>query len=242
LTRLHITGTGCLEDPASGSPDLFQVLGHGGRLAQRATAYDARTTGDGTATDQEAEGMSVRPLGLWMWRISMRARHGLGAGAVTFALFVLATASAAAAINPGHGVTGLKLGDTTARVRAVLGKPATIQHNHGGEQNWLYGKGPVDWVTIISKRGHATVEGIETSDPKQKTSRGVGVGSSLGALRKAYPNVTCKKGWLGVPFTSCWILTSGAHQRIPTNFVLFKRKVGTVDVGQIGERNLAPQP
>ncbi len=192
--------------------------------------------------------MSVR-RGLWMqlllgWRISLRVRHGLGAGAVTFALFVLAPASAAAAIVPGYGVAGLKLGNSTARVTAVLGKAGQIQKNQGGEQNWFfYGNAtPVDWVTIQAKGASKTVVGIETLDPAQRTSRGVGVGSSMAALRKAYPSLACRKGWLGVTFTSCWILTPVRGQKIPTDFVAYQGKVQTVDIGNIGERNLAPQP
>jgi hypothetical protein len=209
--------------------------------------------------------MSIRPLGLWVqqlpgWRteaerswspevaphlpgdrrISMRARQGLGAGALTFALFVAGPASAAAAIIPGQGVAGLKLGDSTTRVTAVLGKPVTVEKYKSG-QNWLYNANPVDWVTIQVKGASKTVLGIETSDPKQRTSRGIGVGSSMTALRKAYPGLTCRRGWLGVRFTSCWIFTS-VTGRIPTNFVVYGSKVETVDVGQIGERNLAPQP
>jgi hypothetical protein len=170
-------------------------------------------------------------------------RSGAGTGAATLLLLASVSTSAEAAIIPGHGVAGVKLGDSSAQVRAILGKPATVQHNGGGEQNWLYATNLVDWVTLVAaERGRTTVEGIETSDPKQKTSRGVGVGSSMRALRSAYPSLSCKTSWLGVTFTSCWILTPVAGQRIPTNFVLVKGKVGTVDVGQIGERNLAPQP
>jgi hypothetical protein len=110
-----------------------------------------------------------------------------------------------------------------------------IQHNQCGEQNWLYGKGPVDWVTIIDKGGRTAVEGIEPWDPHQRTSRRVGVGAPMSALREAYPSLTCKKGWLGVTFTSWWILTSVGGKKVPTNFVLSKGKVGTVDVGEIGE-------
>jgi hypothetical protein len=192
--------------------------------------------------------LSVKALGLWMqrllgWHSSMRARQALGVGATTLAIFVLAPTVATATIIPGHGIAGLKLGNSTARVTALLGKPVQLQKNGGGEQNWLYGKGPVDWVTIQAQGAKKTVEGLETSDPKQRTSKGVGPGSSLAALRKAYPHLTCKKGSLGTTFLSCWILTSVKRRKIPTNFVLAPgKRVSLVDIGQIGERNLAPQP
>jgi hypothetical protein len=158
---------------------------------------------------------------------------GPGVEATTLAILVLAPAVATAAIIPGYDIAGLKLGDSTARVTALLGKPGELQKNSGGEQNWLYfGKGPVDWVTIQAKGAKKTVEGLETSDPKQRTSKGVGPGSSLAALRKAYPHLTCRKGSLGTTFLSCWILTSVNGQKIPTNFVLAPGKpVSLVDMG-----------
>ena len=64
----------------------------------------------------------------------------------------------------------------------------------------------------------------------------------MAALRKAYPRLTCKKGWLGHPYSSCRILTSVRGKQIPTNFRLSRGEpVSAVDIGEIGERNLAPQ-
>lgn len=142
---------------------------------------------------------------------------------------------------PGRELAGVRLGDSASRVTAVLGKPATVQTYKGG-QSWFYGKGPVYWVTMKVKGPSKTVRGIETVDRKQRTSRGIGIGSSKTTLRKAYPRLTRKKGWLGVRYSSCWILTSVAGKKIPTNFVLIRGKsVSAVDIGEIGERNLAPQ-
>ena len=182
-------------------------------------------------------GMETRPACIG------RARKCLMAGAVTCAIFAMAPALASAAIVAGRGIAGVKLGDTSARVVAVLGKPTSVQKHPGGEENWLWSTGPIDWVTIRAKGAQKRVEGIETSDPRQRTSRGIGVGSLLPALRRAYSSLTCKRGWLGLSFSSCWILTRIDGRRIPTNFVVIN-EVGTisaVDVGLIGERNLAPQ-
>jgi hypothetical protein len=191
--------------------------------------------------------MGFQLLGMWMQLIlrrcsSMRARQVIEVAATTLAICALAPAVAAAKIIPGHGIAGLELGDSAAKVMAVLGKPGELQKNSGCEQNWLYfDKGRVDWVTVQAKRARKRVEGIETSDPKQRTAKGVGPGSSLAALRKAYPALTCKKGSLGATFLSRWILTSVNGQKIPTNFVLAPGKpVSLVDIGKIGERNLAP--
>ena len=172
-----------------------------------------------------------------------KLRCALACQAVGLALAgVLALpATAAAAIVPGHGVAGVELGDSAAKVTAALGKPGSVQKYKGG-QSWFYGNGPVWWVTIRVKGASKTVRGLETSDRKQRTSRGVGVGSSMAALRKAYHRLTCKQGWLGLPYSSCWILTSVRGKKVPTNFVLNRGKpVSAVDIGEIGERNLAPQ-
>ncbi len=169
-------------------------------------------------------------------------RRGVSAGAVILALFATVPAAASAAIVPGRAIAGVKLGDTPARLVAVLGKPETVQKNQG-EESWFWRQGPVAWVTVRVKGRSKTVEGIETYDRKQRTPKGTGVGSSMRALRKAYPSLTCKRGWLGVTFTSCWILTRVGGREIPTNFVFFEGKpIGAVDIGQIGEHNLAPQP
>jgi hypothetical protein len=176
----------------------------------------------------------------------MKTKHGRTipsrAAGLALAGVLALPATAAAAIAPGHGVAGVKLGDSTARVTAVLGKPVSVQKYKGG-QSWFWGKGPVDWVTMRVRGRSTTVRGIETWDSKQRTAGGIGVGSSMTALRKAYPHLTCKNGWLGHPYSSCWILTAVAGKKIPTNFVLMKGKpVSTIDIGEIGERNLAPQP
>ena len=170
-------------------------------------------------------------------------RESLIASMVAMVLLVVAPAVGLAAIVPGYGIAGVKLDDSAAQVMAILGKPVTVQHNGGGEQNWLYDKNPVDWVTLIAKGGRTTVVGIETGDKTQKTPQGVGPGSSMAALQKAYPKLTCKKGSLGTAFLSCGIPTEVGGRSVATNFVLGSSgPVQGVDVGQIGERNLSPQP
>jgi hypothetical protein len=72
----------------------------------------------------------------------MPLRRVLGAGATVTTICDLLPAFAGAAIVPGQSVAGLKLGDSTAKISALLGKPGTLQQNSGGEQNSLcYGKG-----------------------------------------------------------------------------------------------------
>jgi hypothetical protein len=102
----------------------------------------------------------------------IRLRWALGTATAAATICVLAPAIATAAIIPGQGIAAPRLGDSTARVSALLGKPGQLQTNGGGEQNWLYyGKGPIDWVTAKTKGAKKTVEGMETSDPKQRTAK-----------------------------------------------------------------------
>jgi hypothetical protein len=163
-------------------------------------------------------------------------------GAMVLVAGGIVSATASAEIIPGVGIGGLKLGDSSARVTALFGKPGVLQKN-GGEQNWLYAPAtPVDWVAVRVKGKRKTTQGIETESRKQRTSKGIGPGSSLSALKNAYPELTCKTLALTVKFLSCWILTPIHGLKVATNFTLPHGKpVQLVDIGCIGQVSLAPQ-
>ena len=148
------------------------------------------------------------------------------ASCLTMAVIVTAPASAAAAIVVGEGAKGLKLGDTGTTVKSVLGKPRRIQKYAGGE-SWFWKN---YWITLTTRH---IVRGIETRDPGQKTSRGIGPGSSTAALKKAYPGVKCKTSL--VPDLICTLSTSRTGKKVRTGFVIFKGKVSIVDIGTVGD-------
>ncbi len=103
-------------------------------------------------------------------------RQVIEVAATALAICALAPAVAAAKIVPGHGVAGLKLGDSTVKVMTVLGKPGQLQKNSGSEQNWLYGKDPVcggrglrrDWSIRL---GGDVMGDLDTRESRRPISR-----------------------------------------------------------------------
>ncbi len=110
----------------------------------------------------------------------MRRLCGLGAVLVVLGMAVAPVASAKIVV--GQGIAGVKVGDSQARVRQVLGKPAST------EQGWDYPKTLMGVVGFDAKRH---VNGIWTGSPKQKTSKGIGVGASVARFKRAYPHAHC---------------------------------------------------
>lgn len=157
-----------------------------------------------------------------------------GVAAITLAV---GAAPADATIVPGQSIAGVRLGDAGARVQEVLGKAQSVQkwRDEGG-QSWFWREGvrPVDWATLNTQ---LVVIGLETGDKQQKTSKGIGPGSSLKAVKKAYPSVSCRLGELppAAPDTDCTLETRHGGKATPTKFVIAGGKVVLVDVGDVGE-------
>lgn len=175
-------------------------------------------------------------------RLGSRRRHALGGGGVALVACLAVPGLAAAAITPGVGVASVKLNDSPARTIAELGKPCNLQKNQGGEQNWLYCHGPIDWVDFEPRHGKERVIGIETGSHSQRTPQHIGVGSSLTALHKAYPKIRCAIVSGPADTKSCWFYTRVHGAKVSTNFVVEKKRVSLVDIGQIGQSNDAPPP
>jgi hypothetical protein len=146
---------------------------------------------------------------------------------VTFAALVGALAiptSAGAVIVPQHGMAGVRLGQTTIKVRAVAGKPVRV----------VRGTNELGPFTEFRYRGFTVnffagnrVTAVSTRSRAQRTSGGIGVGSTEAELTAAIPAAKCTTA---SGFRSC---TLGVFEpgKIVTDFSIRSGKVRSVLVG-----------
>jgi hypothetical protein len=139
---------------------------------------------------------------------------------------VLAAVVAAATIVPQHGMAGVELGMTRKAVVAKLGKPAKITH----------GNGPQGAFTSFRYRGleltfafNASLSQIQTRSRGERTSNGVGVGSTKNDVAKKVRGVRCvdESG-----YEHCYVGRWSGGQVI-TDFSLANGRVTRVVVGRI---------
>ena len=92
----------------------------------------------------------------------------------------------------GKSIGGIRLGETKAQVRKARGAPTKSRAFRG--YHGQYGRG-TDWsykrllVTFSSK---GRVRGIDTTLKTEKTTKGIGVGSTIDEVKAAYPAVRCR--------------------------------------------------
>lgn len=152
-------------------------------------------------------------------------RFRLLVGLLAAALLVPAGAAATIVLQKGMG--GITIGLTEAQVRAKLGQPSkTVRgKNDFGAFTALTYKRPAIRVTFQGNRG---ATGIDTSSPGERTARGIGVGSTVAAVKAKVPGVKCKTEF---GFRHCYIGSFNPGTRV-TDFVIAKTgKVSRVTVG-----------
>jgi hypothetical protein len=110
---------------------------------------------------------------------------------LTLLLLALLPAAAAAEIVPGKSIAGIEVGDTRAQVEEVLGEPDEVRrprHEIFGRYVELrYGL-----MRIGIFRSDSTVFSVTTTSRRERTSRGIGIGSTRRAVRRRVPNVKCE--------------------------------------------------
>lgn len=148
---------------------------------------------------------------------------------LTAALAVLASsllpAGAAADIVPQRGIAGIALNMTQAQVREVAGEPRGTErgsNDFGPFTLWTYR----DRVTV-GFQGDDRVTSVDTTGRRERTSRGVGVGSSERYVRRRVRGARCRTQY-GSRF--CRVGRLLPRRRV-TSFLIERNRVTRVGIG-----------
>lgn len=139
---------------------------------------------------------------------------------VLCAVLLAAPPTTCARILPGRGIARVDVGFSAMHVRHLLGRPHRVV-----PPAWMYGaplKGGVGF-----NHGYR-VNDVWTASLGQKTPKGIGPGSSLRAMRRAYPHARCHTATSGDRRICTLTVRHGRHA-INTDF-LFKGRLRLVDV------------
>jgi hypothetical protein len=144
--------------------------------------------------------------------------------AAVLALAFPAIASATILIN--RGMFGVSLGETMKQARQKLGAPGDASHT-GGRTIWLYSRRKLG----LEFRGtHNLLHFLYTENPKERTARGVGVGSSEQDVMRLVPGVKCGTT-PGLPGTDCFVFADRHGSTYGTDFSIAKNgRVGNVSI------------
>jgi len=108
-------------------------------------------------------------------------------------VLVLAVPAAQARIVPQRGIKGIRLGMTVSQVRARLGPPDRIVFRRdpiqGRVRVYAYG---LTHASFSPGNASARVNGITTTSRRERTTRGVGVGSRRAQVAARVRGVRCR--------------------------------------------------
>jgi hypothetical protein len=148
--------------------------------------------------------------------------------ALTAALLIAVAlpASASARIVPQHGIAGANLDMTQTQIRAKLGKPDKVQYPtspiFGKYTTWFYGATSVDMFNTQDRK----VFNLSTTSKSEKTATGVGVGSTVAAVKKGVSRVQCNT-------QHCWVGRFEGGRKV-TDFALSQKgRVTRVTIGYV---------
>jgi hypothetical protein len=135
---------------------------------------------------------------------------------------VLAAAPAALAnIVIGQSIAGVKLSATKAQVKKVLGPPTSSDPT-----NFFY---PTSvGLRINFKSGR--VGAILSFSKKQKTAKGITIGSSRARLKSAYPKAKCSEGPFGPNSLYCAVTAHYRGRKSFTSFLFETTTGGVVEI------------
>lgn len=134
--------------------------------------------------------------------------------------------AASATVVIGQSIDGIKLGETQAQVQVQLGPPVYKEEVHG-ESVWGF---PTTFEGRITFDTTLQVKAMWTISKQQKTNKGIGPGSSLAKLRKAYPQVKCATGPFGPKSLFCTLKSKDNGRVVETAFPFYTRALGIREV------------
>lgn len=108
-------------------------------------------------------------------------------------------------VVPGKSIGPVKLGQTQAAVQAKLGKPTTVTGSSYPGIDWHYAKRKLDvrfgHVNPVTGKTTTTeyVEEIVSHNKKDRTGKGIHIGSTIKQFRNAYPKLHCFTAGSGGP-------------------------------------------
>jgi hypothetical protein len=160
---------------------------------------------------------------------NMRRPLGLVAVIGVLAGIIAAAPVASANIVVGQSIASVKLGDSQSQVKAVLGSPTLEQPpDYQGNVEWNYAKPPLLGAMSFATNGEMI--GFWTSSKQQKTNKGIGPGSSLAQVRRAYPKTKCSVGPFGPKSLICVLKSKYNGRVVETAFPFYTRSMGAREV------------
>ncbi len=152
-------------------------------------------------------------------------RRLLRFGCILAAAVLIPAGTADALIQIDRGIAGARIGNSRAEVRAALGTPsntATGTNEFGPWVRYTFAGG-----IRVMFQGRTRVTSVTLTGRGDRTSRGVGVGSSEATVKARVPGITCES--FGT-FRTCHTGTGQAGQRL-TDFRMSGGRVQSVVVG-----------
>ena len=120
----------------------------------------------------------------------------------------------------GKSIHGVALGQTKAQVAKILHVSKKIQKTNDWSPGTIrvhFSKGRVDHLLYARDKG-------------DKTSKGIGLGSTREQLKTAYPNATCGPGPYGEGSENCVVSGKARGKRSYTGFLFQTADGGVVEI------------
>ncbi|MHB8059499.1 MAG: hypothetical protein ACYDHO_01535 [Gaiellaceae bacterium] len=149
-----------------------------------------------------------------------------------FVLIVLALpASASALIVPQRSIAGAKLGMTRAQAEARLGAPNRVRTRKSESfgftwRDLVYGRVT---VSVFLPSNGSRVFALTTKSKLERTTTGVGIGSTLAQVKAGLKGETCRREF-GIHH--CWLGGWKAGKAV-TDFLLAHRRVSKITISYV---------